>query len=184
MNQLRVYIYPTPLGHHRAPSWAPWAIQQFPTSSLFYTHVPPRLFNLPVTEAFRGVLEFQCEFCGDQVSGKSVSSLDLSLSWTSCPGLGVPSASEGFWGVMALAMQPLRTGLDSKPGWNNQGYHRIRWSHRVALGASLLKKKRTQDFQADGMWLLPADLEQLPHTVDTSKKNTWIQACACNLTAF
>ena len=47
---------------------------------LFYTHVPPRLFNLPVAEAFRGMLEFQCEFCGDQVSGKSVSSLDLSLS--------------------------------------------------------------------------------------------------------
>ena len=44
VNQLYVYIYPlllgppshlhphpTPLGNHRAPSWAPCAIQQFPT---------------------------------------------------------------------------------------------------------------------------------------------------------
>ena len=29
--------HPTPLGHHRAPSWAPCAIQHFPTSCLFYT---------------------------------------------------------------------------------------------------------------------------------------------------
>ena len=28
---------PTPLGHHRALSWAPCAIQHLPTSSLFYT---------------------------------------------------------------------------------------------------------------------------------------------------
>ena len=39
----------TPLGHHRAPSWAPCAIWQVPTSYLFYTwyciHVSP---NLPV----------------------------------------------------------------------------------------------------------------------------------------
>ena len=29
--------HPTPLGHHRAPSWAPWARKQLPTSYLFYT---------------------------------------------------------------------------------------------------------------------------------------------------
>ena len=29
--------HPTPLGHHRAPSWAPCAVQQLPTSNLFYT---------------------------------------------------------------------------------------------------------------------------------------------------
>ena len=63
VNQLCVYIYPLPLGppchltpphpthlgHHRAPSWAPWAIQQVPTSYLFYTwpctYVNP---NLPI----------------------------------------------------------------------------------------------------------------------------------------
>ena len=28
--------HPTPLGHHRALSWAPSAIEQLPTSSLFY----------------------------------------------------------------------------------------------------------------------------------------------------
>ena len=28
--------HPTPLGHHRAPSWAPCAIQLLPTSCLFY----------------------------------------------------------------------------------------------------------------------------------------------------
>ena len=27
----------TPLGHHTAPSWAPWAVHQVPTSYLFYT---------------------------------------------------------------------------------------------------------------------------------------------------
>ena len=27
----------TPLGHHTAPSWAPWFIEQLPTSSLFHT---------------------------------------------------------------------------------------------------------------------------------------------------
>ena len=46
VNQLYVYIYPlpvgppslhpTPLGHHRSPSWTPCAIQQLPTSYLFY----------------------------------------------------------------------------------------------------------------------------------------------------
>ena len=113
---------------------------------LFYTHVPPRLFNLPVAEAFRGMLEFQCEFCGDQVSGKSVSSLDLSLSWASHPGLGVTSASEGFWGVMALAMQPLRTGLHSKPWWNNQGDLQIRWSHQGCIGSILIKEEMNPGF--------------------------------------
>ena len=29
--------YPTTLGHHRAPGWDPCAIQQLPTSYLFYT---------------------------------------------------------------------------------------------------------------------------------------------------
>ena len=29
-------LHPTHLGHHRAPSWAPWAIQQLPASYLFY----------------------------------------------------------------------------------------------------------------------------------------------------
>ena len=28
---------PTPIGHHRTLSWAPYAIQQLPTSYLFYT---------------------------------------------------------------------------------------------------------------------------------------------------
>ena len=41
--------HPPHLGHHRAPSWAPCAIQQVPTSYLFYTwwciYVNP---NLPV----------------------------------------------------------------------------------------------------------------------------------------
>ena len=61
VNQLYVYLYPlslgpspppphpTPLGHHRALSWAPCAIQQVPTSYLFYTwewaYVKP---NLPI----------------------------------------------------------------------------------------------------------------------------------------
>ena len=30
-------LHPTPLGHHRAPSWAPYAVEQLPTSYLFYT---------------------------------------------------------------------------------------------------------------------------------------------------
>ena len=30
-------LHPTPLGHHRAPSWAPYTTQQLPTSYLFYT---------------------------------------------------------------------------------------------------------------------------------------------------
>ena len=29
--------HPTPLGHHRAPGWAPYGIQQLLTSHLFYT---------------------------------------------------------------------------------------------------------------------------------------------------
>ena len=29
--------HPTPLGHHRAPSWVPCAVQHLPTSYLFYT---------------------------------------------------------------------------------------------------------------------------------------------------
>ena len=46
VNQLYVYIHPfpleppshsTPLGHQRALSWAPHAMQLLPTSSLFYT---------------------------------------------------------------------------------------------------------------------------------------------------
>ena len=50
VNQLYVYIYPlppgspshpqphpTPLGHHRAPSWAPCAMQELPTS-FYFTH--------------------------------------------------------------------------------------------------------------------------------------------------
>ena len=49
MNQLFIYIHPlplgdpsrpihpTPLGHHRALSWAPCVIEQLPTSYLFYT---------------------------------------------------------------------------------------------------------------------------------------------------
>ena len=50
VNQLFVYVHPlhqeppshslhrlTPLGHHRAPSWAPSAMPQLPTSSLFHT---------------------------------------------------------------------------------------------------------------------------------------------------
>ena len=50
VNQPYVYIYPLPLGppfhshphpthlgHHRAPSWAPCAVQQVPTSYQFYT---------------------------------------------------------------------------------------------------------------------------------------------------
>ena len=50
MNQHEVYIYPlpleppshahlrpTPLGHHRAPSWAPCATRQFPNSHLCLT---------------------------------------------------------------------------------------------------------------------------------------------------
>ena len=50
VNQLYVYIYllplgppshsipqPNCLGHHRAASWAPWAIQQLPTRCLAYT---------------------------------------------------------------------------------------------------------------------------------------------------
>ena len=42
-----IYIYPlplyppplhsTPLGHHRAPGWAPYIIQQLPSSILFHT---------------------------------------------------------------------------------------------------------------------------------------------------
>ena len=31
--------HPTHLGHHRAPSWAPCALQQVPTSYLFYTRL-------------------------------------------------------------------------------------------------------------------------------------------------
>ena len=30
-------LHPTPLGHHRAPSWAPYTTQQLPTSYLLYT---------------------------------------------------------------------------------------------------------------------------------------------------
>ena len=29
--------YSIPLGHHREPSWSPWAIEKLPTSYLFYT---------------------------------------------------------------------------------------------------------------------------------------------------
>lgn len=50
-------------------------------TSLFlrlWCRVPLTLFNLPLTEAFRGVLECQSQFCVDQVGGKSVCSLDLS----------------------------------------------------------------------------------------------------------
>lgn len=39
---------------------------------------PLGLFNLPLTEALRGVLVFQRRACVDQVSGKSVSCLDRS----------------------------------------------------------------------------------------------------------
>ena len=57
VNQLQVYIHPLSfvfpfhLGHHRALSSIPWAIQQVPISYLFYTqyqqciHVNP---NLPI----------------------------------------------------------------------------------------------------------------------------------------
>ena len=41
--------HPTPLGHHRAPSWTPCVTEQLPTSYLFYTwwciYVSP---NLPI----------------------------------------------------------------------------------------------------------------------------------------
>lgn len=50
-------------------------------TSLFlklWCSVPPTLFNLRLTEAFRVVLEFQSKLCVDQVIGKSASSLDLS----------------------------------------------------------------------------------------------------------
>ena len=31
--------HPTPLGHHRAPDWAPWVTEQLLTSYLFYARV-------------------------------------------------------------------------------------------------------------------------------------------------
>ena len=47
VNQLYIYRHPpfwtvlphqlVPLGHNRAPGWAPWAVQHLPTSCLFYT---------------------------------------------------------------------------------------------------------------------------------------------------
>ena len=44
-------FHPTPLGHHRALSWAPCTIQQVPTSYLFYTwwciYVNPNLLIHP-----------------------------------------------------------------------------------------------------------------------------------------
>ena len=56
MNQLYVHIYPlpleppshphpylTPLGHHRALSWAPYAIQKLPTS--YFTHGSVHIFS-------------------------------------------------------------------------------------------------------------------------------------------
>lgn len=50
-------------------------------TSLFlklWCSVPPTLFILRLTEAFRVVLEFQSKLCVDQVIGKSAFSLDLS----------------------------------------------------------------------------------------------------------
>jgi len=42
-------LHPTPLGHHRTPSWAPWTIQNVPTSYLFYTRQCTFIIpNLPV----------------------------------------------------------------------------------------------------------------------------------------
>lgn len=58
--------------------------------------VPPMVFNLPLIEAFRGVLEFQRKFCVDQVSGKSVffrSIPTVSDPEPPTPGMGVASTS-------------------------------------------------------------------------------------------
>ena len=37
LNLSPTHLSPTPLGHHRAPSWAPCAVEQLPTS--YFTHV-------------------------------------------------------------------------------------------------------------------------------------------------
>ena len=78
MNQLYVYIYPlpplgpiphpTPLGHHRAPSWAPCAIPQVPigcftcsstyVSSDLPTH--PTLPNTPCVHASVSLCLYSC----------------------------------------------------------------------------------------------------------------------------
>ena len=62
MSHMYAYIYPlpfeppcqphaTPLGHHRASRWAPCAVEQLPTSRLFYTraciYVSPSLLIHP-----------------------------------------------------------------------------------------------------------------------------------------
>ena len=43
-----VFVLPTLLGHHRALSWAPCAIQQLPTSSLFHTWQCTHVYTLSV----------------------------------------------------------------------------------------------------------------------------------------
>lgn len=74
------------------------------------------VFNLPLIEAFRGVLEFQRKFCVDQVSGKSVffrSIPTVSDPEPPTPGMGVASTSgpRGSLGWSGLEMKLLRTGL-------------------------------------------------------------------------
>ena len=75
VNQLYGYIYPsldlsptpcphcTPLGHHRAPSWALYAILQVPISYLFYTwqciDVKPKL---PIHPTLSLLLVSTCPF--------------------------------------------------------------------------------------------------------------------------
>ena len=49
--------HPTPLGHHRAPGWAPCVIQQLPTSYLFYTR---SYIYVSATFSIHPALSFPC----------------------------------------------------------------------------------------------------------------------------
>ena len=53
-------LHPTPLGHHRAPSWAICATEQLPTSCLFYECSSPSLSHLPLSHFVHMSILYVC----------------------------------------------------------------------------------------------------------------------------
>ena len=128
--------HPTPLGHHRAPSWAPHAIEQLPTS-IYFTHGKKTLlFNS--TKCYHDVFQ---RF--PPLLRKTYSSLNKML-WSHCGGLR--RSTRWPW----AGRSPWCTEVHGRLGSQSQNNPGPR-GHDSCLGKS---KSKLQSSDVNYPWLL------------------------------
>ena len=137
MNQLYVFIYslppthpyPTPLGHHRALSWAPCAIEQLPTSYLILymvVYVSQSVQSLSRVRLFATPWIAACQ-----------ASLSITNSWGLLKLTSIESVIPSNHLILCHPLFLLPSILPSLRVFSNESVLHIRWPNYCSFSFSI-----------------------------------------------